>query len=89
MKLTVTTCYSHILHLMMQGENYSLAINDMKMSTPGHTHEGITGYIETNVEFQIRDLALFSKLWYSWYNLEDDVRNTLYTMAKGGFGKCK
>ncbi len=55
---------------------------------PDHAHEGITGYIETEVVFEIRDLKRFADLWDSYYTLSDTRRLNLYGLAKG-LGDCK
>ena len=89
MKLTVNTCYSHIIWIMCAGELYSQSVSKMCIiKGPYHQYEGVAGYIETEVEFEIRDLEKFSRLWYSWYTLSDTKRLNLYGLAKG-LGDCK
>jgi len=84
MKLTVNTCYSHILYIMTSGPLYSQAVNSMKtIKGPDFVSEGMAGYIETEVEFYIKDLEVFSRLWYAWYSLTDTQRINLYGLAKG------
>lgn len=89
MKIIVNTCYSHILHIMCAGPLFSIAINSMNITKgPCHQHEGVAGYIETEVEFQIKNLEIFTRLWMSWYSLSDIKRINLYGLAKG-LGDCK
>ena len=89
MKLIVNTCYSHLLWIMCAGEQYSFAVSKMCITKgPYHQHEGVAGYIETEVEFEIKDLEKFSRLWYSWYSLTYRKRIDLYGLAKGE-GDCK
>lgn len=89
MELIVKTCYSHILHIMCAGELFSTAVKSMCITDgPHHKYEGVAGYIETKVVFEIRDLEQFSKLWSSWYSLSDRKRLDLYGLAKG-LGDCR
>lgn len=89
MKLTVNTCYSHVLWIMCAGELFSRAVSDMAIvKAPCFEHEGVSGYIETEVVFTIKDLKVFADLWYSWYTLSETKRLNLYGLAKG-YGDCK
>jgi len=89
MKLTVNTCYSHILWIMCAGELFSKAVSNMSIvKGPCYEHEGMAGYIETEVVFTIKDLKAFADLWYSWYTLSQTKRLNLYGLAKG-YGDCK
>jgi hypothetical protein len=74
---------------MCAGELYSQSVSKMCITKgPYHQYEGVAGYIETEVEFEIRDLEKFSRLWYTWYTLSDTKRINLYGLAKG-LGDCK
>jgi hypothetical protein len=55
---------------------------------PCHDHEGVAGFIETEVEFVLKDLKRFADLWDSWYTLTDKKKIDLYGLAKG-LGDCK
>lgn len=89
MKLIVNTCYSHILWIMCAGELYSKAVKSMCITKgPYHQYEGMDGYIETEVTFEIADLEVFTRLWNSYYSLSDTKRLNLYGLAKG-LGDCK
>lgn len=89
MKIIVNTCYSHILYIMCSGELFSQAVNKMCITKgPMHKHEGMAGFIETEVVFEINNLEIFTRLWYSWYSLSDTKRLNLYGLAKG-LGDCK
>lgn len=89
MKLTVNTCYSHILWIMCAGELFSKAVRDMSIvKGPYFEHEGMAGYIETEVTFTIKDLKVFADLWDSWYTLSQTKKLNLYGLAKGR-GDCK
>lgn len=74
---------------MCAGELYSNAVKAMAIvDGPHHKYEGVAGYIETTVLFEIRDLKVFANLWDSWYTLSDRRRSELYGLAKG-LGDCK
>jgi hypothetical protein len=84
MKLTINTCYSRILYVMCSGESYSSAVFSMQIiKGPFHASEGLAGYIETVVEFHLKDLAKFTELWESWFKLPDTQRNQFYSLARG------
>jgi hypothetical protein len=74
---------------MCSGEAYSKAVSRMAiLEGPHHQYEGMAGYIETKVEFEIRDITRFANLWESYYSLSDTKRLNLYGLAKG-LGDCK
>lgn len=74
---------------MCAGESYSNAVGKMTIiKGPQHQFEGMAGYIETEVEFELKDLERFSNLWNSYYKLSDKRRLDLYGLAKG-LGDCK
>ena len=78
MKLVTNTCYSHIIHMQMQPALWSQAITGFKMGKPRFEHEGMAGYIETDVEFQIGSISAFAELWMSWYTESTENRNRMY-----------
>jgi hypothetical protein len=74
---------------MCAGELFSNAISKMTITKgPLHQFEGMAGYIETEVEFDIKDLEIFTRLWYNWYSLSNTKKLNLYGLAKG-LGDCK
>ena len=81
MKLIVTTCYSHLLYMQMQGPLFQQAVSSVSFTSPRFDHEGLAGYIETTITFEVHDLAVFSKLYMSWYTYAD--RDTMYKHALG------
>lgn len=69
--------------------SFSACVSGMRIvRAPNHDHEGIAGYIETEVEFTVTDLAKLSGLLDSYYTLTDERRAGLYGLAKG-LGDCK
>lgn len=89
MKLIITMCYSRLIFLMCAGPKFSECISGMRIVRgPNHEHEGMAGYIETEVEFTVTDLAKLSGLLDSYYTLTDESKAGLYGLAKG-LGDCK
>ena len=88
MKLTGKTCYTQLLWLMCSGELLEQAVHKVSYTTPEFKYEGMAGCIETNYEIDVKDLIVFSNIWYAWYNLPEKRRLELYGLAKG-LGDCK
>lgn len=83
MKLTGTTCYSHILWLLCSGAPLSNAIKSIKFDKPAFDQEGVAGFIEVKYEIEILDIRAFANIWDTWYTLSDTRRLHLYGLAKG------
>lgn len=89
MKLVINTCYSRVLWVLCSGEAYSEAVSQMAITKgPYFEYEGASGYIETEVVFEIKDLKKFTDIWESWHSLTDVRKLNLYGLAKG-YGDCK
>lgn len=78
MKLITNTCYSHIIYMQQQPALWNEAIHKAHIGKPDFNAEGIAGYIQTDIEFEIANIEAFSKLWMSWYTEETTERNQLY-----------
>jgi hypothetical protein len=82
-------CYSKLLWIMCAGPVFSECISNLNIiRNPNFAHEGMAGYIETEVEFTVTDLAKFANLYESYYTLSDKRKLELYGLAKG-LGDCK
>lgn len=82
-------CYSQLLWAMCAGPSFSACVSGMRIvKGPAHDLEGMLGYIETEVEFTVRDLAKLSRLLDSYHTLTDERKAGLYGLAKG-LGDCK
>ena len=75
MKLEVKMCHSHLMVMLMNPATFQRAIHSYSATTPDVEHEGMAGYIETVVTFQIKDLETFTSLYREsskisgeWYN---------------------
>ena len=89
MKLIITMCYSRLIVLMCAGPKFSECISGMRIVRgPNHEHEGMAGYIETEVEFTIKDLSKFSALYDAYHHLSEERKLDVYALAKG-LGDCK
>jgi len=53
--------------MLSQTKEFEQAIFKYSASSPAYQYEGVAGYIETIVTFEIRDLEKFSNL-YNQYN---------------------
>lgn len=82
MKLIVTTCYSHLMYMQLRAEHYQKAVDSVSYTTPRFDFEGIAGYIETTITFQIKDLETFTKLYMGWYSSSN--RDYYYRLVKTG-----
>lgn len=63
MKLEVKMCHSQLMAMLMKPIQFQRAVYDYRATTPDVEHEGMAGYIETVVTFNIRDLELFTSLF--------------------------
>lgn len=89
MRLLITLCYSRLIFMMCAGPKFSECVSRMHIvKGPFHEHEGMAGYIETEVEFTIKDLSKFSDLYDAYHHLSDKRRLEVYGLAKG-LGDCK
>lgn len=79
MKFEVKMCHSHLMAMLMKPAQFQRAVYDYRATTPDIEYEGIAGYIETIVTFNIRDLELFTSLFTEcslvtpeWYKVVKD-----------------
>lgn len=80
-------CYSHLVYLMLSGEDFEQAINNVQFSSPNFAHEGLAGYIEVDVTFDVKDLKKFAEIYLNYYELDHRIKQKLYTQIKTGL-KC-
>jgi len=73
MRLIVNdTCYTHLMWMLtFRSREFSKAVYKYECSSPRFDFEGIAGYIECELSFEIQDLALFSKIFFEWYTTEN------------------
>jgi hypothetical protein len=70
--------------MLESGPKLSDAIHSVKYTSPNYEHEGMAGYISTDVVFDVKDIVKFAELYDSWFKLDSTVRLSLYDLAKKG-----
>lgn len=83
MKIINTMCHSHLLSMLLTPEKFQAAVVSYKASAPDVTNEGMSGYMETTVEFEVRDLERFSKLFQQSKTYPSDRSKWYHTIRKG------
>lgn len=63
MNIEITMCYSQLMSMLLQPEEFSKAVTKFTSSSPNIEHEGMNGYMETVVKFEVKSLAVFSDLY--------------------------
>lgn len=72
------------MYLMSHGERFSQAVAGLHIEgSPNFGAEGFNGYIEVTFLVDVKDLALFTKIWNDWYHLSSEERTKWYRLAKG------
>ena len=70
--------------MLKAGPKLSKAVDKICIiRAPDFDGEGFNGYIETDIEAEIKDLQEFTTLYSEWYYLPDSERIALYKEAKG------
>lgn len=62
-------CFTHLSWLQRQNE-FLRAVSRVTYTQPAFEFEGIAGYIETKVEFEIKDMVLFAKVYNDYYSVD-------------------
>lgn len=63
MKFQTLMCHSHLLSMLLMPDRFHRAVVSYQSTSPDMEHEGVSGYMEVNVTFTLRDLQEFGKLW--------------------------
>ena len=58
--------------MLMLPELFQRAVSKYTATAPDVEHEGFTGYMETKVTFELRDLEQFNVLWQKSYVFPSD-----------------
>lgn len=89
MKFTTKMCHSHLMSMLLMPQTFYMAVHRYNASPPNMDHEGMTGYMEVEVVFEIKDLQAFTNLWYHSYKLPSD-RSKWYDQIKNAtLAKCE
>lgn len=83
MKLTINdTCYTHLMWMLtFRSHEFSKAVHKYECSSPRFDFEGMAGYVECNISFDIKDLVLFAKIFNEWYTAKN--RSEFYGQIVG------
>lgn len=65
MKIVMETNYTTLQRMMENREEFFQAISKFQSTSPRVDLEGVVGYSSVDVEFDVRDLEKFTKLWYN------------------------
>lgn len=84
MKLIINeTCYTHLMWMLtFRSPEFSKAVYKYECSSPRFDFEGMAGYVECNISFEIKDLTLFAKIFNEWYSAEN--RSEFYSQIVRG-----
>lgn len=80
MKLEIKMCHTRLMAMLMNPKDFQMAVYSYSATTPNVEHEGMAGYIETVVTFQIKDLELFTTLYSKCSNTSPEW---YYTVKNG------
>lgn len=83
MNIEVTMCYSQLMSMLLQPEEFSKAVIHFTSSSPNVEHEGMNGYMETVVKFEVKSLMDFSKIYEKSYTFPSD-RPEWYRKVRDG-----
>lgn len=74
-----TICYSLLVEILLNPQ-FHHAVAKTEFTKPNFEHEGMAGYIETNVTFHVIDLSRFSAIY-------SDALSTPYEIKRGRLPK--
>ena len=62
------TCYTHLLWMLtFRAKEFATAVSKHECTQPAFEHEGMAGYVECKMIFEVKDIALFAKIFNDWY----------------------
>lgn len=73
--------------MLLQPEKFQACVTSYSASSPNIDMEGMNGYMETNVVFEVKDLKKFADLFESSYTFPSD-RCKWYESIKAGIMLC-
>lgn len=86
MKVIVKMCHSHLAAMILQPELLEQAVLSYQASAPQVTNEGWSGAMDTDVEWEVRDLEKFTALYNDSYVYPSD-RSKWYSTVRNGLLK--
>ena len=87
MKLEVTMCHATLMSMLLRPEEMERAVYSYTATSPDVQNEGFTGYMETKVTFEIKDIERFTSLYTSAYIYPSD-RTEWYHRVKNNMIGC-
>lgn len=85
MKLITKMCHTHLMSMLFWPEKFQKAIASYTSTAPDFEGEGFNGYMEVEVEFEIRDLEAFAQLYHASYKLPSDRAQWYHNIKNGAF----
>ena len=87
MQVKITMCHSHLMSMLLSPAEFQVCVTSYSATSPDMGLEGMNGYMETIVTFEVKDLVRFSKLYESSYVFPSD-RSKWYGTVKNGIMLC-
>lgn len=79
MKIVETTCYSRLLWFLTEIARVKIpCVQSVSFTKPNFEHEGMNGYVETTVTFEVTDILVFARIWEEYFNLPPEERTKQY-----------
>lgn len=80
-------CYSKLLWLY-SNKKFMQSISKVTTDQPAYELEGMAGYIEVNVEFNVNNLSMFAQQMANYDKQPDDIKIEMYRTALGSRVTC-
>ena len=87
MQVKITMCHSNLMSILLQPEEFQVCVSSYTATSPDVAMEGMNGYMETIVTFEVKDLVRFGKLYEASYVFPSD-RSKWYASVKKGLLSC-
>ena len=84
MKISVKMCHSQLLLMLVHPKEFSRAVYSYSASAPDMDGEGLTGCMETDVEFVVLNIELFAKLLVDAQGRSTVNRSNWYGLVRSG-----
>jgi len=82
MKIEVVMCHSHLLSMLLQPKRLEAAVVSYTATKPLVSFEGMAGYIETTVTFNVANLSEFTKLFEDSRSYPSNQTRWYHTLLK-------
>ena len=75
-------CYSKLLWMQQQPDGYQ-AVHKVTYTSPNVEHEGMLGYVETEVTIDVKELSKLVSIMDRWHTLTVADRSYFYNLVRG------